>query len=180
MAAVKDLEKSLNDIFVNKAPALPPKVKKTIVEYLPWINLALGVFALWAAYGLWHWAHIADRLIDYTNSLNQLYGAPVLPTNRLSATVWLGLAILVIEAIIYIAAFPATRARKKSGWDLLFYALLVNVVYGLAVLFTDHGGFASLVSSVIGSAVGMYFLFQIREEYLGKSSKPTTASVKKA
>ncbi len=74
--------------------------------------------------------------------------------------------------MIYIAAFPGTKARKKSGWDLLFYALLINVVYGIVVAFTDYGGFGSLIGSLVGSAIGAYFLFQIRVSYsTGKAAK---------
>ncbi len=79
--------------------------------------------------------------------------------------IWLSIAVLVVEALLYIAAFNPTKARKKSGWDLLFYALLVNVAYGIVVAFTYYGGIGRLLGSLIGSAIGFYFLFQIRASY---------------
>lgn len=165
MASLNQLEDNLESIFVKKAPKLPEGAKKTIVEYLPWINLVLGLLTLWSAYALWHWAHIANSLVDYANTLNKLYGTGTVVSSRLTVGIWLGLIVLVIEALLYIAAFPGTRDKKKAGWNLLFYALLVNVVYGVVVMFTSYGGFGSLISYVVGSAIGLYILFQIRSSY---------------
>lgn len=166
MAAMQDVENKLDELFVKKAPALPNGVKEWIVKYLPWINLVLGVFSLYSVYVIWHWAHYANNLIDYANQISAAYGGTQISTNRLSVGIWLGLIVLAIEAILYIVAFPATRARKKSGWDLLFYALIVNVVYGIVMVFTSYGGFGSLLGSLIGTLIGLYFLFQIRAKYL--------------
>ena len=100
--------------------------------------------------------------MDYANNLSAAYGGTKIAVSHLTATVWLAIAVLAVEAVLYIAAFPGTKARKKVGWDLLYYALLINVVYGIVAAFTDYGGFGRLVGSVIGSAFGFYFLFQIR------------------
>ncbi len=166
ISALQPLEKRLEEVFVKNAPKLPPNGIKATVRYLPWINLVLGLLALNAAYWLWYWAHTANSLIDYANDLSSVYGGPKVSTHRLTTLIWLSLAVLILQAVCYIAAFPAIRARKKSGWDLLFYALLINVVYGVVVFFTDYGGAASLVFSLLGSVVGLYFLFQIRARYL--------------
>ncbi|HVA11349.1 MAG TPA: hypothetical protein VNG32_04270 [Candidatus Dormibacteraeota bacterium] len=163
------LETSLNDLFVKKAPALPAGGKKFLVEYLPWINLILGLISLYTAWVLWHWAHFANSLVNYANSLSAAYGGPVVATNRMTVGIWLGIAVLAVEAILYIAAFPGTRDRKKSGWNLLYYALLINIVYGVLVLFTNYGGVANLIGAIIGSAIGLYLLFQIRSSYGAKA-----------
>lgn len=165
MSAFKSLEKNLSDIFVDKAPALPENGKKFIVEWLPWISLILGLLSLYTAYVLWNWAHVANNLAEYANNLNQLYGNPAVSVERMSAVLWLSLAVLVVTAVIYVLAFPALKARKKKGWDWLFYALLLNVVYGVVVLFSDYGGVSNLLGTLIGSAIGLYFLFQIRGHY---------------
>ena len=174
-AALKDLEKQLNTLFVDKAPALPKNAKKVIVQYLPYLNLVAGIFSLWAAWTLWHWAHTVDRWVDYANHIARMYGGPSADVNHLSFMVWVSLLVLAFEAVLYILAFPATKARQKKGWDLLFYALLVNVVYGAVVMFTNYGDFGNLVGSVIGTAIGLYFLFQIRSEYLGGKADSKSA-----
>jgi hypothetical protein len=171
MSALKSLEKSLDGIFDKNAPQLPDNAKKIIVQYLPYLNLVFGVLALLAAWGLYDAAHTVNNLVDYANSLSAAYGGEKIATSHLTFMVWLAIATLAVEAVLYIAAFPGTKARKKSGWDLLFYALLINVVYGIVAAFTDYGGAGRLIGSLIGSAVGTYFLFQIRGSYTAKGGK---------
>ena len=166
MSALQPLETSLNDIFVKKAPPLPAGGKKALVEYLPWINLFLGLVTLYTVYVLWHWAHWANALVNYANSLSAAYGGSPITVNRMGFGIWLGLLVLAVEAIVYIAAFPATRDRKKSGWDLMFYAALLNIVYGVVILFSNYGSISTLIGTLIGSAIGLYLLFQIRASYL--------------
>lgn len=167
MSSLSKLESSLNDVFVKKAPfQLPEKAKKVIVKYLPWLNLVLGVLTLWGVYVIWQWAHSVSKVVDTLNQLSNYYGISEPVSRSLSIGIWLALIVLLAEALLYIAAFPAIRARKKSGWYLLFYAMLVNVVYGVVILFTDYGGLGSFIGSLIGSVVGLYFLFQIRSTYL--------------
>ena len=178
MSALASLEKSLDEIFDKNAPQLPAGLKKFIVQYLPYINLVIGVLTLVAAWSLWNAAHTVNSLVDYTSNLSAIYGGEQISTNRLTFTVWLALGVLIVEALIYLAAFPGTRARKKSGWNLLFYALLINLAYGIVVAFTDYGGFGSILGSLIGSAIGAYFLFQIRSSYTS-GRKAAKAGAKK-
>lgn len=166
MAAMQDVENKLDELFVKKAPALPEGFKEWLVKYLPWINLVLGLFSLYSVYVIWHWAHYANNLINYANEISAAYGGTQIAADRLSVGIWIGLVFLTIETLLYIVAFPATRARKKSGWNLLFYALIVNVLYGVVMLFTSYGGFGTLLGSLIGTAIGLYILFQIRAKYL--------------
>jgi hypothetical protein len=168
MSALQPLEKTLSDLFVDKAPHLPAAGKNFLVQYLPWVNLVLGLLTLYAVWTLWQWATFADQLTQYANSINAAFGTPAAPAGGLGFVVWLGLGVLLIEAILYIMAFPATRARRKSGWNLMFYAVLLNVVYAVVMLFSGYGGIGSLLGSVIGTAVGLYLLFQIRGSYLGQ------------
>ncbi|HET7059766.1 MAG TPA: hypothetical protein VFH99_00390 [Candidatus Saccharimonadales bacterium] len=178
MSAFRSLEKNLDDWLVKQAPPLPPNAKRTLVEYLPWINLILGVLTLYSVYIIWHWAHLANNFINYANSVGAAYGAPQIAANRLTFGIWLGLVVLAAEALLYLAAFPATRDRKKSGWDLMFYAFLVNVAYGVVILFTAYGGFGSLIWTLIGSAIGLYLLFQIRGNYKATTARSRPAASK--
>src|SRR5579884_1531595 len=101
---MEELEAALNRIFVKQLPALPVGLKKWLVKYLPWLNLIFGLFSLYSAVLLWHWAHVANNLVDYTNGVYSMYGGgPVL--HHTSFAIWLGLVVLIIEAVLYIAAF---------------------------------------------------------------------------
>lgn len=175
MRALEPLERNLDDFFVNQSPPLPSNAKKALVYYLPWINLALGLLTLYSVYVIWHWAHLASNLINYANSISAAYGGPQISSNRLTFGIWLGLIVLALEAVLYIIAFPATRGRKKSGWNLMFYAFLINVVYGVVILFTDYGSLGTLIWTLIGSFVGLYLLFQIRGNYNTAKRRPYVA-----
>ncbi|MGF7228957.1 MAG: hypothetical protein ACQR33_03120 [Candidatus Saccharibacteria bacterium] len=169
MTKLSTLEKNLTDIFVAKAPPLPAKAKQKIVEYLPFLTVIFGVLSAGAAWSLWHWAHIANDLINYANSMEQMYGNnTVAPVSRMSFMVWVGILVLVVEAFLYLSAYQPIKDRKKSGWDLLFYAALVNVAYAIVSLFTNYDGFGSFIGTAITTIIGLYFLFQIRDSYLAK------------
>ncbi|MEX0881714.1 MAG: hypothetical protein WEC17_00600 [Candidatus Saccharimonadales bacterium] len=172
MALLDGLEKSLEGVFVKSAPKLPERGKEVLVAWLPWINLVLGILTLWAVYWLWQWAHAVNNLVDFTNQFSQVYGGPTITGRELTAMVWVGLVVLGVEAVLFLMAFQATRTRSKRGWNLMFYALLVNLVYGILVIFTDYGGVGSFIGYLIGTIIGLWLLFQIRSKYLGHRSAP--------
>lgn len=180
MAAMDDLEKSLDEIFVKKAPALPKGLKEWIVTYLPIINLVLAALSLIAAYVLWNSARVVNNYADFANSFSRAYGnGDVVSTTGLTLGVWLAIGIIAATAVIYIAAYPALKARKKAGWNYMFYALLINAVYGVVVAFTAYGTIGNIFGSAIGTIIGLYFLFQIRELYLkGNKTEPAKPAAK--
>ena len=98
----------------------------------------------------------------------------------MGAGMWVAFIVLLAEAAIYLLAFTGLKAVKKVGWNWLFIGSVVNVVYGIVVLFTDYGGVGHLIGAVIGAAIGWYFLFQIRDRYLGKKVEAPKAEAPKA
>lgn len=172
MANMLPLEQNLKDVFTKSTPPLPPKAKQVLVEWAPWLSLIAGVLSLWGAWALWHWANVANAFVDYANSLSAIYGGQTVVAERLTAVVWVGIAVLIVEGLIYLLAFPGLRDRKKSGWNLLYWGALVNIAYGVVVMFTAYGGFGNLLMSLIGTAIGMYLLFQIRSAYSADAVKP--------
>jgi hypothetical protein len=175
MANVSELEKSLGDLYKG-APKLPQGFKKALVQWLPWLSLIAGLVGLWGAWGIWNWARVANDLADFANRLSAAYGGSQVVSSRWSLMLWIGVIVLVVEAVIYLLAFPGLRDRKKAGWNYLFYGELLNVAYGIVVMFTSYGGVGNLIGSIIGTAIGFYFLFQIRDHYTGAKS---TATAKK-
>lgn len=164
MSALASIENKLDKVFEG-APKLSDKAREMIAGWAPWINLILGILGLWAAYALWNWAHLANGLINYANQLSQAYGGGTVAASRLTVGVWVSLVVLVIESLLYLMAFSPTKDRKRSGWDLMFYAIVLNAVYGLVLLFTDYGSVGNFVGYLIGTTVGLYFLFQIKPKF---------------
>ena len=167
MAANGPFENQLADIFVNKAPKLPQGGKAALVKYLPWISLIVGLLTLYTAWVLWHWAHTVNALVNYANTLSQAFGGTNVASNRLSVGIWLGIIVLFVEGLFYLTAFPGLKSHSKSGWYMLYYGALLNIVYGVVVVFTSYGGIGNLIGSLIGSAIGFWLLFQIRDVYKG-------------
>ena len=90
--------------------------------------------------------------------------------------IWLALAVLVVEAVLYLLAFPGLRDRKKFGWNYLYWGALVNVAYAVVSLFDGYNGVGNFVGALIGSAVGLWLLFQVRSSYLGSKSTSAASS----
>jgi uncharacterized membrane protein HdeD (DUF308 family) len=173
MANAAILETKLNDIFVKNAPALPKGGKKVLVEWAPWLALLGGILTLWSVAMLWHWAHVANDLINYANSLSAAYGGTKVADTRMTVGIWLGLLVLLVEGVIYLLAFPGLRDRKKSGWNWIYYGALINIVYGFVIMFTNYGGVGSFLLSLVGSVIGLWLLFQVRASYLSRGKSAT-------
>lgn len=169
------LETKMSEVFVGKAPALPAGGKKFIVEVAPWLALLGGVFSLLAGLSLWRWAHVANNAINYVNNLCDAYAVNAgacanISNSRLTFWIWLAIAVLVVEGVLYLLAFPGLRDRKKQGWNYIFYGGLVNVVYAVVSLFTDYNAVGGFIGSLIGAAIGFWLLFQVRSAYTGKGA----------
>jgi uncharacterized membrane protein len=174
MAQSNQLEQTLKEIFADKAPPLPESGKKLLVQYAPWLALIGGILSAWAAWNMWHWAHIANTYVNYANQINQAFGNSTLSASRLNFGVWLGILVLAIQAVLLLLAFPGLRDRKKTGWNLVYYSVLVSIAYGVVVMFTSYGGFGSLLWTLIGAAIGFYFLFQVRSRYVRQVTADST------
>ena len=61
-----------------------------------------------------------------------------------------------------VAALPGLFARKMSGWKLLFYSVIINLVYGLVNSLTYFG---SILGTLISVLISLYILFQVKSLY---------------
>lgn len=176
MEKIRTIENKLADLFKD-LPALPKNAKKTIVEYWPYVVLVIGILQLAAAWSLWRFFDRANDLVTGVNSFISAYTNTVVGFSAFDkAVIYLGIAILVVQAMLLIMAFSPLKARQRKGWDLLFLVALSQVVYAVVSTFIDGRGFGSLVFGLIGAAIGFYFLFQIREFY---GAKPVAAKTAK-
>lgn len=152
------LEKALDGIFGTKAAyQLPADMKDLLVTIVPWLSLIAGILGALSALSLWQMAHRIGRfagdfgVADYVPDLSLAF--------------WLSLIMTLVFSALAFMAFPGLKAKKKVGWNLMFYSMLANIVYGLVSLFYSNGGVYGLIGAVIMSAIGFYILFQIRDRY---------------
>jgi hypothetical protein len=139
------LERELEPVFLQKFPPFSEPVKEFVVQYGPYFILilsVLGLMGLFTAFGIM-------GAISGMGSVSTEFGI----------SFYLNVALGVFVLIMYLMAFSPLRARKRSGWNLLYYALLIGLLSNIVQL----NIFVALVSGVLG----FWVLFQIREKYIG-------------
>ncbi len=137
------LESILDLYFGKKAPAIPIGIKKFLVAIIPWFTLvgiimgAIGLLALLGITGI---------------ALPFAFVGLDLGFNYIAANVY-----SVITLVIQIMAVQGLFKRQRKAWKLLYYMVLINAAYMVVVF--NLGGL------IIGSLLGFYVLFQIKEYY---------------
>jgi hypothetical protein len=133
--------------WFDKAPALPAKWRELLVSITPYIALIFGVLGVLTALA-------GVGLLTAFAPLAVFGGMPGVSSyggGFIAAILWL------VSSALLLAAFPGTRAKKKSGWTLLFWSEVVNLIGAVVAL--------SFVSGIIGALIGFYLLFQIKSYY---------------
>lgn len=182
MSVIKTIESKLEVIFKD-LPPLSESTKEALAKVWPWLALVGGIVQLFAAYALYQLANYASRLIDVANTLS-IYstGISTGPTSFDKTVIYLGIVVLLVDAVILLLAFPKLQNRERAGWDLLFLAATLNLLYAFLQIFTYHRGIGGFIFSLLGSAVGFYLLFQVKQKFGGKSksgaSSPTAGQIK--
>ena len=168
-ARVNGLEKWLGGVYA-KAPVLPTGARDWIANNAWWIALISGIVGLWGAYSLWRVAQWGDSWVQYANQVSDYYGTAPVATVGFSATIWIVVAVTTVQGILALLAVSGLKEHHKSGWNLLFYGALLSVVTAVLYLFTHNYGVGNFLGSLLGCAIGLYFLFQIRTHFLPKKS----------
>ena len=160
---MQQLEKPLENAF-KSVPPLPENARKGLATALPWLALLGGVLSLVGAWNLYRLTTIADQ---YLSGIYNAFGYTA-PLAGVTATAWVAIIVLVVQAVMLLVAFPALRANKKSGWNLVFWADLLMVVYTVVTdLFSGYVNIGSFIVYLLGTAVGLYLLFQVRPYFTG-------------
>ncbi len=157
MVTVKTIETKLDNLFKG-LPNLSDKSKEALAKAWPWIALVFGILQLFAAYGL-------SRLTSVVSTYATIYAVAQPLSSLDKLIIYLGVLVLIVDGVILLMAYPHLKTRSRRGWDLLFLGSLVNVAYSVVELFISDRGFGSFIFSLIGSAVGFYLLFQVRDKY---------------
>ncbi len=165
-------ETSLAGVFKD-IPAIPKSGRDAIVKVMPWLALIFGVLQVLAAWGVWGLARTVDRAADIVNTYSAYYAVPAAHISTFDRlAIYVGAVVLLVCGAIGIMAYKPLSARLKRGWDLMFLASLVNLVYAVVAIFIQNRGIGSFIMSLIGSAIGFYLLFQIQGAYTKKHSAP--------
>jgi len=143
------LEKTLNEYLGQKAPQLPKAWKEIIVKFAPYlavIGVILSIPAILALFGL------GTMLAPLGMMGAVAAGRPFLGAGYIISIVFL-VIVLILEAM----AIPGLFNRTKPGWTYLYYATLVGAIQNIITF--NIGGL------LIGTLLGLYILFQVKEYY---------------
>ena len=168
MESVRNLEKSLGELFKD-LPPLPKNAKETLAGVWPWLALIFGVLQLAAAWSLWRLFDRVQPYADLVNTYSQYYGGATVGYSSFEKTmIYVAIAMLVVQGLIMLMAFSPLKDRLKRGWDLIFLSLLLSVAYAVVTIFLDGRGVGSFIFSLLMTAVGLYFMFQLKDLYSDK------------
>ena len=166
MAQLDTLEIKLDELLHKKAPVqLPPEGRVWIARNAWWLALIGGVSLLWSTLVLWRAGHAVDRLAQ---SIDYWAGQPYI--THLGAGYYLSLLAMATTGVVMLVAATNLKEMRRVGWKYLFYAMLLQVLAAVFLLFTQYGGFGDFVGSLISATVGGYFLFQIRDYFTEKGA----------
>jgi hypothetical protein len=137
------LEMWLNEYLGQKAPKIPQRGREAIVKIAPWITLIILIIALPVILALFG---LSAFLAPFAFLGGFHAGAMFIVT-------WV---LTLITFVLEIIALPGLFHRKRKGWLFLFYSSLIGAVLNIISL---H------ISGLIGTVIGLYLLFQIRDYY---------------
>jgi hypothetical protein len=168
MAQLDTLETKLDEILRKKAPAqLPPGGRAWLARNVWWMSLIGGISLLWTVMALWQTGHAVDRGAE---TLAYWAGQPYV--HHLGPGYYLSLLAFGATGVIFLLAATNLKEQRRSGWKYLFYAILLEVLAAVFILFSEYGGFSDFIGSLLSAAIGGYFLFQIRDYFTEKGVAP--------
>ena len=138
-------------------PSLPAALKELLVTFAPWLSLLGGALGL---------------IVFIPGMLLLLVFSPVAAVGG-GGLDYVGTMIhLVLSAagaVMSVLAFAGLRRRSLAGWTMAFWATAVYLVAGLLPI-----GVGSIIGALIGGAIGLYVLFQIKPYYDGTIIAPAS------
>ena len=146
----------LQNLFVDKAPALPEGFKSFIVKVGPYVVVVALIFIGLTLLSAIPFLFVTGGIFTAFGGGGMLFGL------RMMLFTVLG----VVNLVLLLMAVPGLFKKTMTGWTYLFYASLLNIATNILTV--------SLVS-VILSIVGLYILFQIRSCYNGISAATPTS-----
>lgn len=130
--------------WYGKLPPLPNNWRDVIVTITPWLALIFGVIGVLGSLA-------AVGVLTFLAPVVLLGGGIGVASGGI-----IGAVLALVASVLLVLAFPGTRAKKMSGWNLLFYSEVVSVVSSVV---------AFSVGGVVGALIGFYILFQIKSHY---------------
>ena len=150
---------------------IPLSVSQFMAVYMWVFAIAAGIIQLLFALAFLDAGHKAEEAAQATTYLSRVYGAPAAvatPDFFFYATV----VAMCFVGILILVAVPGLQKRNRSGWDILFYASLFHVIYGVCRIFSEiDGGLLHGLVAFMFSIAGIFILFEILPYFQANTQK---------
>ena len=124
-------------------PHLPAEWRDLLIKALPWLVLIGGIMSVISVLGV---------LNIFTSPFGRMYvGYGIWGVHMI-----LTLLSAIVSATAAFLAFPKLQKNEKIGWTYIFGASLVSGIIGI-LMFS--------IGSILGTCIGLYLLFEVREHY---------------
>ncbi|MFZ2125181.1 MAG: hypothetical protein WA087_03205 [Candidatus Saccharimonadales bacterium] len=157
MEQIKQIEKTIEG-WLKPLPHLPAEWRKWLGENVWWITgigVIVDVFVIINIYN-------AATAINSLNNFFKSYGLATSSGWTISLTV--SIVLIALMTVIMAMAVNPLKEHKKKGWDLMFLATGISIAS--SVLTAVFGGdLSSLLMNLIGAAVGVYVLFELKSHF---------------
>jgi hypothetical protein len=134
-------------------PHLPKGMVNFLVSVAPWLAGLGGVLGTisglkllgnWLGWGAKWWLQLAG----------------------LSPTYFLLIGLLqLLGGIVLLLAFNPLKERQLTGWTLLFVNMAIGLTQSLVALVYTYMAGGSLLGTLLGLVIGLYFLFEVKGAY---------------
>lgn len=142
------LENWLAPLFA-KAPHIPKSGRDVLTGIAPWLALIGGVVGIMGILSYYSLSMVAGPF-SYLSMGGTMY-----PGSMIS------MIFLGIGAVLELLAFKPLLARKKKGWNFLFYSVVAMTVYMVLEMFIGYGN----IMNIIGIVISFWLLFEVRDSY---------------
>jgi len=141
------IESTLDTLMCHVFPAqLPTWFRRIVARWSWWLLIPVIVVQPWVSWGYW------DAGAAHGSVRNTAFA--------------LSLVITGIEVCMQLLAIPALKHFKRRGWELVYYSVFINLLYGVVHIFSSvKGGIGPLCGMVLLSTLFFYVLFQIRSSF---------------
>ncbi len=149
-------------------PHLPKAFTQWLATNVWWLALISVILGAFAVFSLLSVTLFAGAVLTAAGGA---YGAALGGFALISVLFYLALAIITL--IITVLAIAPLKAHAKKGWSLLFLAAVINAV-SLIISFLSNYNLFGMIWGIAMTAVGVYFLFEIRSYFSdARGPRPT-------
>jgi len=164
MASRHRMETKLDELITQSTPNLPDGAKRTLVSWMPGAAAVIGALSLLSAWILFNFAYAGGSLTGDCNAYT-VAGCGNWQASRFSIWLWLSIALVATQGLLFLFSIPFLYFRRRFGWLIMYYTVWIGVGYAGASLLSSLDAFGRSISALVGAAIGMYFLFQVRDFY---------------